>query len=267
MNMSNLSRWGSAPKRRSREGGGPTPPKRPDVPPIWTGRAEEFQQRLMGGGPTDRPLLKFMNNEKYLCYANSGTNALLAPAVCDFLARQPRSEHKLISMMHGFATAMPSQVGIDIMCLNKRGLQEMPRYVYGLRRRLADQVDSAKEFMEERQQDVHQWIIALVRAIGELLRQEATTEWNELITTAVSTEFMCTSCQTVDIWPAVNENCISVSVVDAHNPDVHLTSLKEVVNQYFRGDVVKERTCGHCRTSGATKRSSIRRLPQVMNII
>ena len=222
---------------------------------------------MVEGRPTNRPLLKFMNRERYLCYANSGTNALLAPAVCDFLARQPRSGHKLISMMHGFATAMPSQVGIDIMCLNKCGLQEMPRYVYGLRQRLADQVDSAKEFMQKRQQDAHQWIIALVRAIGELLRQEATTEWRELITTAVSTEFRCSGCQTVDIWPAVNESCISVSVVDAHNPDVHLTSLKEVVNQYFRGEVVDERTCGHCGMNGAVKRSSIRRLPQVINII
>ena len=262
MKMSNLSRWGSTSKRRSREGGGPSPKR-----PIWTDRAEELQQRLVEGRPTNRPLLKFMNRERYLCYANSGTNALLAPAVCSFLARQPRTGHKLISMMHGFATAMPSQVGIDITSLNKCGLQEMPRYVYGLRQRLADQVDSAKEFMQKRQQDAHQWIIALVRAIGELLRQEATTEWRELITTAVSTEFMCSGCQTVDKWPAVNESCISVSVVDARNPDVHLTSLKEVVNQYFRGDFVKERTCGHCRTSGATKRSSIRRLPQVMNII
>ena len=208
-----------------------------------------------------------MNRERYLCYANSGTNALLAPAVCDFLARQPRSGHKLISMMHGFATAMPSQVSIDIMCLNKLGLQEMPRYIFGLRGRLADQVDSAKEFMEERQQDAHQWIIALVRAIGELLRQEATTEWKELITTAVSTEFMCSVCQTVDIWDPVNESCISVSVVDAHNPDVHLTSLKKVVNQYFHGEFVDERTCGHCHMNGAVKRSSIRRLPKVMNII
>ena len=264
--MSNLSQLGSAFKRRSVEGGGPSS-KRSDVPPSWTGRAEELQQRLVECRPTNRPLLKLMNRERYLCYANSGTNALLAPAVCNFLARQPCTGHQLITMMHGFATAMSNQVGIIIVCLNKCALQEMPRYIYGLRQRLADQVDSAKEFLQPRQQDAHQWVITLVRAIEELLREEARSTWKELITTAVSTEFMCSGCQAVDTWPAVNEPCISVSVVDAHNPDVHLTSLKEVVNQYFRGEFVNERTCGHCGMDGAAKRSTILRLPQVMNII
>ena len=259
--MSNLSRWGSTSKRRSREGGGPSPKR-----PIWTGRAEELQQRLVEGRPTNRPLLKFMNRERYLCYANSGTNALLAPAVCNFLARQPRTGHQLISMMHGFATAMSNQVGINIICVNKCALQEMPRYIYGLRQRLADQVDSAKEFLQPRQQDAHQWIITLVRAIEELLREEARPAWKELITTAVSTEFMCSGCKAVDIWPPVVEPCLSVSLVDART-EVHLTSLKEVVNQYFNGGFVEERRCGHCTTSGAAKRFSIRRLPQVMNII
>ena len=111
--MSNMSRWGSASKRRSRDGGGPSPKQ-----PISTGRAEEQQQQLVAVLPTDRPLLKFMNAKRYLCYANSGTNTLLTPAVCSFLARQPRTGHQLISMMHGFATSMPHQVGNNIKFLN-----------------------------------------------------------------------------------------------------------------------------------------------------
>ena len=111
--MSNMSRWGSASKRRSRDGGGPSPKQT-----ISTGRAEEQQQQLVAVLPTDRPLLKFMNAKRYLCYANSGTNTLLTPAVCSFLARQPRTGHQLISMMHGFATSMPHQVGNNIKFLN-----------------------------------------------------------------------------------------------------------------------------------------------------
>ena len=111
--MSNMSRWGSASKRRSRDGGGPSPKQ-----PISTSRAEEQQQQLVAVLPTDRPLLKFMNAKRYLCYANSGTNTLLTPAVCSFLARQPRTGHQLISMMHGFATSMPHQVGNNIKFLN-----------------------------------------------------------------------------------------------------------------------------------------------------
>ena len=141
----------------------------------------------------------------------------------------------------------------------------MPRSIYGLRQRLADQVDSAKEFMEERQQDAQQWIIALIRAIGELLGAEAKTEWKKLITTAVSSEFLCSGCGTVDSWTPVEENCISVSVVDATNPDVRLTSLKKVVNQFFHGELIEDRRCGHCDTKGAIKRFSIRRLPKVTN--
>ena len=68
------------------------------------------EERRQAGLPPLQQVLRLLNSSHTVCYANSGTNALLSsPDVSQFLATLPPSKG-LLGVLRGLACAQPNQV-------------------------------------------------------------------------------------------------------------------------------------------------------------